>query len=505
MRKAVLAALLVFTALPLHPAAAATMPTLTTPPAGIHGHPLFDSYFDLAPFGYEEREYFVTGEAATVDGSATAPYTTRMIVRRPTTKFNGTVVIDWVNVTAQFENAVDTLETIEMLMREGFAFVHASIQAAGLCCTPLTPKAWDPVRYAAISHPGDDYAEDILTQVAAALRVELGADRVLAAGQSQSASRLYRYVENGGGHGVIDGFLIHGGGEKIYTKPLTTKVVHLLSDLEADPSPPNPGEPNYRLWEVGATAHSDMFIGYQSVAGHGPRTLADAPQLDPAGFKAIIERAGNYGEQIDPLLATCTVAGATMPMHYAASAALYSLDRWVRGGAAPANGPRFEFAGNLLATDDVGNTKGGIRLPPAEVPVARYETTACGLGGFTVPMTDAQLVERYPTFDGYYAQMRDATDRAERAGWLLPADAIDQMRRACLAKNRWGLDPAEPCVSAVATRAESARAPVPVLPATGGADGAAGGAALVLVALLLRRIRHEMRLRGGEQRVSVLR
>ena len=45
-----------------------------------------------------------------------------------------TVMLDWVNVTAQFENAVDTLEAREMLLREGWAFVHVSAQKAGLCC-----------------------------------------------------------------------------------------------------------------------------------------------------------------------------------------------------------------------------------------------------------------------------------------------------------------------------------------------------------------------------------
>ena len=50
-------------------------------------------------------------------------------------------MLDWVNVTAQFENAVDTLEAREMLLREGWAFVHVSAQKAGLCCTPLTPQA----------------------------------------------------------------------------------------------------------------------------------------------------------------------------------------------------------------------------------------------------------------------------------------------------------------------------------------------------------------------------
>src|SRR4029077_12805285 len=87
-------------------------PKLSNPPAGLRGYPLWDSYYDLAPFGYEEQELFVSGTARALDGS-TAPYTTRIIVTRPkdASKFNGTVLLDWVNVTAQFENAVDTMLT----------------------------------------------------------------------------------------------------------------------------------------------------------------------------------------------------------------------------------------------------------------------------------------------------------------------------------------------------------------------------------------------------------
>src|SRR5438067_13658443 len=90
------------------------------------------------------------------------------------TKFNGTVLLDWVNVTAQFENAVDTVEASSSLLREGFAVVWVSAQAAGLCCTPLTPEVWDPVRYGSLHHPGDDYAADMFSQVAKAMRTRHG-------------------------------------------------------------------------------------------------------------------------------------------------------------------------------------------------------------------------------------------------------------------------------------------------------------------------------------------
>jgi hypothetical protein len=451
---------------PARGAASVPSPTLTEPPAGIKGFPLWDSYYDLAPFGYEEQEYFVSGTAVDA-GGAPAPYTTRIIVTRPidAADFNGTVFLDWVNVTAQFENAVDTMLARPMLMREGYVYVHASVQAAGVCCTPLTPKVWDPVRYAALDHPGDAWAFDILTQIAQAFRAPaaapsadpmgaLGAasvERILAAGQSQSAIRLHDYLDewlptHPDAVGVIDGILVHGniGQAKPFAAPLPIPVLNLLSDAEAvdDGIDPATVDPNYRLWEIAGTAHSDLFIGWQSEAGHGPRVLAGAPKADEARYRDIIRQAGNYGEQVDPLLAVCTAAGATMPMRYATSTAIHRLDTWIAGGKAPPNGPRFEFAGGQRAVDQYGNTLGGIRLPPIDVPVASYRSTDCRLGGITVPFTDLQIQQLYGTHAAYHAQMAERSDVAVAAGWLLPDDAVDLMERVCAASVRFQLTPA---------------------------------------------------------------
>jgi len=437
--------------------AAVPDPTVTGPigAAGLRGHALFDSWFRLADIGYTDAEYFVSGVAKSLDGTRTAPYTTRIIVTRPTTAsaFNGTVMLDWVNVTAQFENAVDTVEAHEMLFREGFAFVHVSAQAAGICCTPLTPKVWDPVRYHSLSHPGDDFAFDIFSQVARAMRSRHGADpmaglpvaRILAAGQSQSADELYTYVTRvQPGAGVIDGFLIHGGGSKLYDTPPAVPVLHLLSDAEASPENPNTTT-NYRLWEIAGAAHSDFWIGYHQVFGQGPRTLADVAQRPATAEDALDVVAGNYGEQIHPLMTTCVLAGATLPMHYATSAAIDHLDQWVRTGVAPPSGPRFAFRNGRLARDSFGNTLGGIRLPPIDVPVAHYVSTACELGGFTIPFTDLQIARLYPSHARYYGLMQSRTSSAVAAGWMLPIDGADLLRRACAASNRWHSGPAASC------------------------------------------------------------
>jgi hypothetical protein len=252
--------------------------------------------------------------------------------------------------------------------------------------------------------------------------------------------------------GLIDGFLVHGAASstKKFDQPLPSqvRVLQLLSDLEADQSPVT-AQPNYRVWEVAGTAHSDHFIGYQAAFGDGPRVLTGAAKIDEPAFDTLIDAAGNYGAEVTPLLATCVVAGATMPMHYVASTAIHDLDEWVAGKPAPPVGPRFQFdSSGALAKDRYGNAVGGIRLPPIDVPVARYVTTVCGLGGITVPFTDTEIHALYPTHADYVAQMQARTDAAVRAGWLLPPDAADLMRRACDASNRWSTPPAAACAAA---------------------------------------------------------
>jgi len=437
--------------------AAVPAPTVTGPigNAGIHHHALWDSWFRLADIGYEDAEYFVSGTARSLDGATTAPYTTRIIVTRPIdpARFNGSVLLDWVNVTAEFENAVDTLEAQQMLFREGFAFVHVSAQKAGICCSPLTPKIWDPVRYKALKHPGDAYAYDIFSQVARAMRSRVGVDptrglhvlRVLAAGQSQSADYLYRYVTQVQPKaGVIDGFLIHGGGSKTYATPPVVPVLHLLSDEEANPASPNTSI-NYRLWEIAGTAHSDYWLGWHQVFGQGPRALADRAQRPASAWEKSNVEAGNYGAIPNPLLFTCVLAGATMPMHYATSTAILRLDDWVRTGVAPPNGPRFQFRNGKLARDSHGNALGGIRMPPITVPIAKYVSTQCVLGGLTIPFNEVQIRTLYPTFGIYYAKMKAATQSTLAAGWLLPPDAADLMQRVCAAQIRWQQLPKTPC------------------------------------------------------------
>src|ERR1700674_2236125 len=84
---------------------------LTTPlrdPA--HGYPYNSTPMDLAKHAYVEEEFFIEGLAnsyntpAGLTGSvkdSNHPFKIRIVVRRPksATKFNGTVVVEWYNVS----------------------------------------------------------------------------------------------------------------------------------------------------------------------------------------------------------------------------------------------------------------------------------------------------------------------------------------------------------------------------------------------------------------------
>ncbi|MFT5223142.1 MAG: hypothetical protein ACI867_001452, partial [Glaciecola sp.] len=429
---------------------------------GIQGHPLWDSWFALAPFGYEQAEYFVSGTASADDGSSTAEFTTRILVARPidAEDFHGTVMLDWVNVTAQFENAVNSVTATPFLLREGWAYVHVSAQAAGLCCTPfLTPQTWDPVRYASMNHPGDAYAHDIFTQVARIFAhptevVALGGtdpmdgldlEVIVASGQSQGGSRMSSYLQAAQPTAqVIDAFLQQAGGTKNYEAAPTAPVIHLLGDREGSVADPTPW-PTYRLWEIAGSAHQDLWIGRQQTEGQSVR-LATTRQQTRAQAEALWLSAGNYGEQPDPRFNACVVNGAAFPTRYAVDAALWHLDNWVRTGTAPPQGDRFEFDGTALAKDDLENTLGGVRYAPLEVPIARYIADSCNLGGITVPLTEPELLARYASHADYYGALVTEVEADVAERFLLVEDAMDLLTRACAARNRWGeLTASGPC------------------------------------------------------------
>ena len=213
-------------------AAASTTVAAITGGGGVPQPPNLNG-FDLGQVGYQQSEFSLTGNASfytsaaalTADGkwtvtpsTATQKYTTRAVVYRPIDpkKFNGTVIVEWLNVSGGVDANPDWTLTHNELIRDGFAWVGVSAQAGGVAAT----KSEDPVRYASLSHPGDSYSYDIFSQAGQAVRDQsalilggLTPKKIIAAGESQSASRLVTYID--AVHplvNVYDGFLVHSRG-----------------------------------------------------------------------------------------------------------------------------------------------------------------------------------------------------------------------------------------------------------------------------------------------------
>src|SRR5262245_57464912 len=181
--------------------------------------------YDLASHGYTNDELFLEGAACSYDPASPgeARYRTRAVVRRPldAKRWNGSVVVEWFNVSGGLDASPDWSFVHRHLMREGFAYVGVSVQRVGIegggfssMSFPL--KKMNAERYGSLEHPGDAFAFDIFSQVGRAVRDGrllggLAPRRVLAIGESQSAMYLVSYVNHVDADArVFDGFLIHG-------------------------------------------------------------------------------------------------------------------------------------------------------------------------------------------------------------------------------------------------------------------------------------------------------
>ena len=192
-------------------------PTVRNTPAWQHGFPFMSSALNLASRGYVEREFLISGSARAYipatdlqpDGrwnvrpnpGVTAPYVTRILVRMPASadRFNGTVLVEWLNESGGFDAASDWLYTHEEIVREGYAYVGVTAQFVGVQAL-LGWESGPSARYAGLFHPGESFAYDIFGQAGRALHHAHDGDprplgiltdkvrTVLATGFSQSAA-----------------------------------------------------------------------------------------------------------------------------------------------------------------------------------------------------------------------------------------------------------------------------------------------------------------------------
>ena len=450
-----------------------TVPTVV-PATGGRGQPFIAAAGgDLAAVGYEQSEYFLSGTATayqsampvTVDGNwtvtpaTTADYKTRAIVRRPIdpAKFNGNVIVEWLNVSGGLDAAPDWTYTHVELIREGYAWVGLSAQVVGIDGGPsmglvagFTLKAADPERYGSLLHPGDQYSYDMYTQTGAAawfandvLLGGLEPERVIAIGESQSAFRLTTYVNAiGPNTDIWDGYLIHSRGtsgaalnvdvkmptdQRIRTD-LSVPVLQFQAETDMLGRGLNfvgarqPDTDMIRTWEVAGTAHADAYnLG-----------IGDADNGDGSGDAALFQAMLTPPASIYNGIISCAAPINAGPHTYVLRAAVNALDNWIRTGEAPASRPLLDINNGAFALDAKGNATGGIRTPQVDVPVATLSglgqtgSAFCGLFGTTVTPpagTFAQwaLPNGRDAFNStWIASLDDAVSKSD----ILEADAV---------------------------------------------------------------------------------
>ncbi|MGC4961809.1 alpha/beta hydrolase domain-containing protein [Gordonia sp. DT101] len=421
---------------------------------------------DLEVNGFRENEYAASGVAtryANAGPGSVAPlgedkYATRVLVRRPRldADFNGTVVVEWLNVSSGSDAAPEYTYLAEELVRGGYAWVGVSAQYTGVMGGPGsvgglgegasgTLAAKDPERYAGLHHPGDAYCYDLFGAVGRSLLSTsasggshplrgLSVRRLLAAGESQSAMALTTYANLfAAEHEVFDGLLIHSRAaagldlgepgtaidvDAVFAQepvtirsdlPIPVFIVQTETDVLTNfrfYRARQPDTDRLRVWEIAGTSHADLH------------------QIGPYEHMLGCPTPVNRGQQ-----------------RFVLRAALRHLREWADGGPVPPMATPLELDDstdtNQFAVDEAGNVRGGVRTPCVDAPteilsgiVGGDVPRICVLFGSTTPIAPEILAARYVGRHDYERHYRAATTSAIEMGFILAADRDEALADA---------------------------------------------------------------------------
>lgn len=460
------------------------MPSVVPIVTPVPGRPnLILGNFDPATLGYGAAEFFVSGTASSytpvgelgADGhwsvtpSAEADYCTRIVVLTPLdpTAFNGTVIVEWLNVSGGIDAPAVWFMAHREIAREGYVYVAVSTQRTGVQGGPslgadMSLKTLDPQRYSPLHHPGDAFAFDIYSQAGRLVRENPGSvlgglapELVLAVGESQSAMYLTTYINAVDPlTAVYDGYLVHSrfgpaaplGGDVFAPAPegrvLTPRfrsdsrvpliVVITETDLIGGFRPGycsarQPDSDTIRAWEIPGSAHADNYTLKVSFIDDG---RASTDQL-VAAYEPTRKLMGHHLSHY---------INFAPQHHYVVQAAVAGLHRWARTGEpAPAASPIAISDDDppALVLDPNGLAQGGVRTPWADVPVARTSgigSTESGMSPLfgTGELFDPATVDRlYPGGSvEYLERFTAALDRTIGAGFINPADRAEILELA---------------------------------------------------------------------------
>lgn len=443
--------------------------------------------------GYVEEEYFLTGEANIYQEGENhsakilyynAPYTTRILVRRPVLpkKFSGNVVLEILNSSAGFDIDRMWVNSWPFFTRNGDVYV--GITSKGNVVDSLIQ--WDQKRYSLINwknpHPERKIPENIPTNGPFSFlpQYEMGLfwdmlidcatllkskneqnplkgfpDRHLyLTGWSQSGFYIARYLAtfHDPNNSLFEGFLSAGSTaglmplnsyEKtgsIFGTPgipagnmMGTRQPTIAVNTESENRVANwvgdfdePGF-KFRTYQIAASSHDSKhsIVDYYNRNGCNPlRRIGRGNGFTPAD-----------GDLLD------------YPYHFIFNAAFHHLYCWAREGIPAPHAPKIETRvafkestdafGSYLENciDAFGNCKGGIRTPAVDYPTGKYTSFSTddqgkvnATFGKVNPFSPDLLKNLYGTLENYRKLVEKGADDMLAKGFLLPEDREEMIR-----------------------------------------------------------------------------
>jgi hypothetical protein len=385
--------------------------------------PAKDTY---ANFNYEAKEYFISGMT-----SSGVPYKTRIVVRKPKdrSRFNGLILAESMHPSGN---------PWVFHFTQTYAMTAGVVGIEILTTTPAGFAAANEARYKDLVVPNGG-ANDILAQVGALIKSDhndnplngLAVRRMILAGSSASAGVAQNYLANA--HMVLrladmkpiyDGFMPTSANGQIPVLDVPTILVPTMRETFSGNGTTQPDNEKLRIYEFAGMAHIDSRV------------------------------AGGYYP--DP----CKYPISRYPMGAEMAVALDKLFTWVDKGITPPHADRFyvDFnpdnrpkldrdKGSLLALDEFGNVKGGIRNTYVDVPVKSFhvpnegadprisnpnhfiaarringqdpDAQLCGLSNFEIALSKDQLKKLYKNPKDYYNRVARRYDELVKEGWAL--------------------------------------------------------------------------------------
>jgi Alpha/beta hydrolase domain len=379
-------------------------------------------------FPYITEEYFVSG---TVND---APYTTRVIVRRPAdpAAFSGVVVAEALHAGGR--SLIFEWSRVSILTRH-----HLFVEIVHSPANVTLLKNFNPERYRSLTI-AQGQTNGVIAQVGALIKSKTGpfaAYRVrftTLMGTSASSGTVRNYLADhatlrrADGGPIFDGFLLTSTNGNTPLPIVDVPMIQMPTQTEVTtwaamgiayrrPDSDEPGN-RFRLYEVAGMPHNNSR---DSPAFTGDPCMLPVTRFPAGAFTAL---------------------------------ALNHLIDWITKGRTPPHAPPIEVDqntandGSALALDEYGNAKGGIRNVWVDLPIATYgvfgkgkapsQDRLCQLAGTEVPLPSATLQKLYASPADYAARVDRRLAQLIADGWFLPeyADMVNAEARSAAIPGR---------------------------------------------------------------------